>query len=120
MSSIPVARAADARAVQMLLYGLIALGFFGVLFVRAWLISELPLWVDETWTGVIAGQNTWASFWRAAWLDCNAPLYYAFMALWTDLFGLSNVALRTPSLIFVVAAAMVPAIWKTPGLSREA
>lgn len=87
---------------------------------RLWLAQDLPLWIDETWTAVIANQPTWSDFWREAWLDCNPPLYYLFMAIWTELAGLSNAALRAPSFAFVALAAAVPLLVRVPGLTKEA
>ncbi len=97
-----------------------ALAFGGGLLLRLLLGQDLPLWIDETWTGMIASQPDWPSFWREAWLDVNPPLYYAFMHLWTAAAGLSDIALRLPSLGFVMGAAFLPLIWRAPGLSREA
>lgn len=88
--------------------------------VRLWLGQGLPLWLDESWTGMIATQPNWSSFWREAWLDCNPPLYYALMALWTGVAGVSDSALRVPSLIFLVLAALLPLAVRVPGLARNA
>lgn len=100
--------------------GIAALAMLGGGFaLRIWLGQGLPLWLDESWTGMIATQPNWASFWREAWLDCNPPLYYAFMALWTGLFGASDIALRAPSLIFALLAALVPLIAPAPYLRRQ-
>jgi hypothetical protein len=85
---------------------------------RLWLAQGLPLWLDETWTAMIAGQPTWSAFWREAWLDCNAPFYYVVMWLWERVAGQSNLALRAPSLIFVTLAGLLPAFWRAPGMSR--
>ena len=87
---------------------------------RLWASHGLPLWIDESWTAMIASQSSWGAFWREVWLDCNPPFYYALMALWTKIFGLSAFALRLPSLLFVTAAALLPLIWRAPGLSRAA
>lgn len=86
---------------------------------RLWLGRDLPLWLDETWTAVIIRQPTWQAFWREAWLDCNAPLYYVVMSGWQALAGESNWALRLPSVVFVTLAGLLPAFWRPPDLSRE-
>lgn len=87
---------------------------------RLYVQNRLPLWLDETWTAVIAGQPTWSAFWRQAWLDCNPPLYYAVMKLWIAVAGTSNVALRAPSFLFLTAAALLPLWWRIGGLSWQA
>lgn len=87
---------------------------------RFWLAQGLPLWLDETWTAMIARQPTWNAFWREVWLDCNAPFYYLLMWLWEGVAGQSNLALRLPSIVFVTLAGVLPAFWRAPGMSREA
>jgi hypothetical protein len=87
---------------------------------RAWLGVSLPLWLDETWTAMIATRPDWASFWREAWLDVNAPFYYLFMKLWVGVAGTSNEMLRLPSLLFFYAAAALPLMWRAHGLNRTA
>lgn len=87
---------------------------------RIWLGQGVPLWLDETWTAMIATRPDWASFWREAYLDVNAPFYYVFMKLWTGVFGISNTALRLPSLLFIYAAAALPLLWRAHGLDRKA
>ena len=99
------------------LYALLLAGSAFVLAVRLWLLRDFPLWLDETWTAVIAAQPGWAAFWREVWLDANAPLYYLAMALWPG--GDSNLALRLPSLIFMAATPLLALAWKVPGLSRQ-
>lgn len=64
-----------------------------------------PLWLDEAWTAAIVGHPALSDAARQTYLDVNAPLYYFLMWGWQTLFGLSNAALRAPSLI---AAALLP------------
>lgn len=101
----------------MRLWGGAALLIMGAaLVLRIWLGRGLPLWLDESWTGMIASQMDARSFWREAWLDCNPPLYYAIMALWTQMAGSSDLALRLPSLICVTLAPLLPLGARLPGL----
>lgn len=100
----------------------LAIAIGGALFVlgtRLWLGRDLPLWLDESWTGMIVSQPDLTSLWREIWLDINAPLYYQLMWLWTGVAGNSNFALRLPSLLFVIGAAAVPLLWRLDGLSRN-
>lgn len=100
-----------------MLRGVICLGACAVLAIRVWLAGQLPLWLDETWSAMIATQPDWASFWREAWLDCNPPLYYVLLSAWVVLFGDANLALRLPSVVFVAAAALAPLAWRPRGLN---
>lgn len=103
---------------QKPLIGLIAVALLGVTISRVYYALHYPLWLDETWTAMIASRESWGSFWREAWLDVNPPLYYVFMKLWVDVFGTSNTVLRLPSLLFFFAAAALPLLWKAHGLNR--
>ncbi|MDP3175515.1 MAG: glycosyltransferase family 39 protein [Phenylobacterium sp.] len=115
-------RASGVRAIRArhVLVVAASLALAALAFERVWLIQGLPLWWDETWTGAIASTPDWRAFWREAYLDVNAPLYYVVMRLWTSVFGVSDIALRAPSLIAVAAAAAVPLIIRIDGLTREA
>lgn len=89
------------------------------LLARAVIFSGHPLWLDEIWTGAIVAQPDTAHLLQQIWLDSNAPLYFGLMYGWTKLFGLSDAALRFPSLIFGIAAPLLIAVARLPGLSRE-
>ncbi|MBV8683256.1 MAG: hypothetical protein JO111_10305 [Caulobacteraceae bacterium] len=70
-----------------------------------------PLSLDELWTGSIAAQRSFAGFVRDCYLDVNAPLAYLVDWIWTRFAGLSDQALRFPSVVFASAApllALVP------------
>jgi hypothetical protein len=97
---------------------LIFLATLAVVAGRMSFVAELPLWIDETWSAMIANRPDWPSFWREAWLDCNPPLYYLFLSLWIELAGDSNLMLRLPSIIFVMTAAAVPLVWRPKGLNQ--
>ena len=107
------------RLMSWLLVCVVVLGWIVALAERLWAGRALPLWIDETWTAMIASQTGWGSFWHEAWLDVNPPLYYGFMALWTRLAGLSDLALRLPSALFVIIAALLPLMWRGTALSRS-
>ena len=70
-----------------------------------------PLWLDEGWTLGIVQQNG-AEFGRQLAWDPNPPFYFATLKAWTWIAGLSNGALRTPS---VLAALLGPLFALTPG-----
>lgn len=114
-------RAAEPPAWERwLLYALVGIAAVAGLIARLWLAQDLPLWVDESWTAMVSTQPDWARVGQEAWRDANAPLYYLLMALWTPIAGVSDVALRLPSLIFAALAGLLPILWRAPGLSRGA
>ena len=69
-----------------------------------------PLWLDESWTGGIIGQPSWRAAFHQIYADVNAPLYYVLMRVWSGLAGLSDAALRAPSLVFAFAVPLVAAL----------
>ena len=75
--------------------------------IRAGAGFHLPLWIDETFTGAIVDQDSLHAFVHQLRSDVNAPLYYCVMFIWTKLAGLSNDALRWPSLIFSISAVLL-------------
>lgn len=98
------------------LLALFVIAFVGSWFARINVTPGAPLWLDECWTGAVAGQPSWRETIDQIWLDANAPLYPLMMHAWIGLFGDSNSALRLPSLLFGLATPILIAGWKTPGL----
>src|SRR3989344_8120801 len=66
------------------------------------------LWLDEA---VVANNILRYSYLeiitKFAPTDFHPPLYYLFMKLWTSFFGLSEVALRFPSITFSLLTGVV-------------
>jgi hypothetical protein len=108
----PADRRQDALASrQMLVITVCGAVILGVA-LRATAGPDLPLWVDESWTGGIAGQESLGKVVRLTLLDPNGPFYYLLMHVWSLLFGLSDRALRFPSFVFGALApllALIPA-----------
>jgi uncharacterized membrane protein len=77
-----------------------------------------PLWLDEAGTGAIISQPDFTSFWHAIRWDVSSPLYYLIMRPWQAIFGLSDGALRAPSVVFSIAAPLAIAFIRVPGMSR--
>ena len=69
--------------------------------------ARQPLTIDEVWTGMIAGQGSLAGLIRECQRDVNGPLAYIIGWLWAHLSGLSNGALRAPSMVFACAAPLI-------------
>lgn len=77
------------------------------------------LWIDETFTGAIASQQTLFDVIHLAKFDSPPISYYIFMHFWQMLFGLSDTALRAPSLIFSIITPLIILFAKIPGLTRS-
>jgi hypothetical protein len=95
-----------------------ALSVAVALFLELWFERE-PLWLDEAWTIAIAGQGRWGDFFHQVYWDVNAPLYYLFIHLWQGVFGLSDLSLRLPSLVFATATPLAAALSRIDGLPDE-
>lgn len=68
---------------------------------------DAPLWLDEAWTGSIAAQSTFRAFVELCLKEVNPPLYYLMIWGWSKIAGLSDVALRLPSLVFALLAPLL-------------
>ena len=65
------------------------------------------LTLDELWTGMIASQRSSAGLLRQCYLDVNAPLGYVLAWIWAHVAGLSDLALRFPSVVFASATPLL-------------
>ena len=104
------------RATVLLAVAAIAAGCLA----RFFIAGHQPLWLDETWTGAIAMQHGLGAVFQQIWWDVNAPFYYLFAHLWSQVAGLSDPALRLPSAVFGGVAAVVVALRPVQGLPRGA
>ena len=83
-------------------------------------LPHTPFWIDENFTAAIASQSNFADFVDFARSDAPPSFsFYFLMHLWQMGFGLSDVALRAPSLIFSLVTPLVVAFTPVHGLSRE-
>jgi hypothetical protein len=97
-----------------------ACALVGSTFARFFLAGRQPLWLDETWTGAIAAQQSFGDLARHIYLDVNAPLYYLAINAWAHLFGLSDEALRAPSILIGIAVPLIVLFTPVEGLPRSA
>lgn len=65
---------------------------------------NLPFWLDETFTGVIASQHTFRQVLQWCLSEVTGPFFYMPMWVWAKLAGTSDAALRAPPLIFSIVA----------------
>lgn len=115
---VPKTEKTKLRLTRMLC-ALVVLGIAFVVAMRIKMATSSPLWLDETWSAMIATQPDWAGFWRETWLDCHPPLYYLVLRLWVAVVGDSNLMLRLPSIVFMILAALVPLAWRPSGVTKR-
>lgn len=70
-----------------------------------------PLWLDETYTAVIATQRDVPHLIDWCLHELSGPVYYSLMWSWAHMFGASATSLRIPSLICAVATPLL-ILWK--------
>lgn len=80
--------------------------------------DNLPLWLDETFTGAIASEPTWLAVARQSFLDVSAPSYYFIAHGWGAMTSFSNDSLRAPALAFGLIGPLLCAIGM-PGLTSR-
>ncbi len=67
---------------------------------------SVSLWTDEAVTAS-AARRTWPELWAMLQnIDAVHGAYYAFMKVWVDVFGTSDIALRAPSALAVGGTAV--------------
>ena len=70
-----------------------------------------PLWLDETYTAVIATQRNVPHLIDWCLHELSGPVYYSLIWSWAHVFGASATSLRIPSLIFAIATPLL-ILWK--------
>jgi hypothetical protein len=119
-TSAAVSQTAGRLRLRAALIALLCLAGAVVTAERLWLAAVQPLWFDEAWTLSVATTPDWRSFLQEAYNDVNPPLYYLLMRLWTLAVGASDLALRLPGVISVLAAGLIPVAWRIKSLSLSA
>lgn len=66
------------------------------------------VWFDEGYSIMLA-QSSWAELLALTAVDAHPPLYYLLLKGWGELFGFSELALRSLSAVFLVGAIIVAA-----------
>ena len=92
---------------RTLLACVIALGVL-LRLVMGW---QAPLWLDETYTGVIAGQASADGLYGWMRRELTGPAFYAPAWLFARIGGVSDFALRLPSLVFALGALAL-VLWR--------
>jgi hypothetical protein len=92
-------------------YLLLATAFAVGLAGRALSGWHVPLWFDETYSGVIATQPTIALWFSWCLNELTGPVYYGLLWICAHLLGGSDFALRLPSILASVIVAPIVA-WR--------
>jgi mannosyltransferase len=75
---------------------------------RVYLLGHRSLWLDETFSFAFISRSWEAILTNPVLMketsELNPPLYFVFLACWTALFGMSEFALRSLSVVFGVVA----------------
>jgi uncharacterized membrane protein len=93
---------------KTLLFAMLAIAAFPVCLYLTYGIDR-PLWLDEANTVHIA-KGSPEQIIEALSLDVSPPLYYLVLAGWMRIFGDSEIAVRTPSVLFYLAGIYV--VWR--------
>lgn len=83
---------------------------------RLYLMWDLPLWYDESWTAVLSAAPDLATLFGYMRIDINAPLYSVLMWLWPFE---SSLGLKIPTMVFLLATAALAVLWRPAAISRE-
>src|SRR3990172_6505355 len=109
----------DLRRVRWLRHPLTPILLIAAIARFMWL-GHAALWYDESGTAWMA-TLPWARMVAATAGDMHPPGYLALMWVWVRLFGVSEFAVRLPSLVFTLLA--IPLTWRIGtriGLNRTA
>ncbi len=92
-------------------YWWIALGFGALLFFALVLTlsSGQPIWFDEGYSILLARQS-YGELLSLTAVDAHPPLYYLLLKFWGDIFGFSELALRSLSATLMSGAVIVAAL----------
>ena len=69
---------------------------------RAYRLGHIPMWEDELWTAYRSGIPLFSMLRQLSGFPIHPPLYYLLLNLWVKCFGISEFALRLPSVLFSV------------------
>lgn len=76
--------------------------------------SSIPLWFDEVYTGIVAGQPTLRGLLAWCLTELTGPAFYGPMWLWVRVAGVGDTALRIPALLLSIATPLVIARYGHP------
>lgn len=78
--------------------------FVAHLLFKSMYLDHSGFWYDETF-GLYFSQQDWGLIKHTSEWDLNPPLYYYFLWIWRNLFGISEYAIRFSSVLFSSLAA---------------
>lgn len=98
----------------LLVGGLVVFAVLGL-----WNISAASIWFDEAFSAYIA-QFSLVDIVRYTAADVHPPMYYWLLSLWQSLFGQSELALRSMSLLFAGVAILFAYLFVRRWFGRKA
>jgi uncharacterized membrane protein len=69
-------------------------------------VSETSLWVDET-TSILFAESSLPHLIAQTATDVHPPFYYVFLHFWIDVFGVSELSVRLPSVLFALVSILL-------------
>ena len=82
------------------------LSFLGSAFLQFWRISTWSFWFDESYTSALVHTDP-AQIIKLTSLDVHPPLYYLVLHGWTQLFGTSDLAMRSLSALLMLFSILI-------------
>lgn len=110
MTAVPTPHQFTPRSLQLALAAALVVGVAG----RLSYGYGAPFWFDETFSGVIASQPSFAKLLDWCLNELTGPAYYMPLWAWAKLAGPSDLALRLPSVVLALAAPLL-ILWKGAG-----
>ncbi len=82
------------------------LAFAAAIFIRCWRLGQQSLWFDEGYTAWLVSHPV-EEIIRLVRADTAPPLYYLLLHGWTEIFGRSEIALRSLSTVFSILTLLL-------------
>ncbi|MFH1133063.1 MAG: glycosyltransferase family 39 protein [Nanoarchaeota archaeon] len=92
----------DNKQVALILVLVLGIG----LFLRVWSLGSESIWLDEA-VSIRQSQETWSKGLEYLERDIHPPLYMALLHIWIRLFGISEAAVRSLSVLFGTATVLL-------------
>lgn len=103
-------------AYDWLFFGLAIVLYVGLSIID---LTKGSIWFDEAFSAYLV-QFSFADIARYTGTDVHPPFYYWLLKIWTDLFGTTEAAFRSMSILFGAVAALFGYLWTRKAFGRRA